>query len=168
MNTFLKLDGVKLNAAGYLVTVDGEKPVNHSAFVQEQNQAEFAIRVAEAIKGKNLKSSKVTRLEDIMAEVHRAMNTTVATSYVAAPTEPVRQLTKQLSDEALAFVDFQDQKAEVAEINRIMQQYNTINAIEKVGDYFSEGLVKMNQTKLYTIAEIQEAVTAIQTATSNK
>jgi len=168
MNTFLKLDGVKLNAAGYLVTVDGEKPVNHTAFVQEQNQAEFAVRVAEAIKGKNLKHSKVTSLEQIMAEVHRDMNTTVVTSYVAAPTEPERKLTKQLADEALEFVSFQDKKSDVAEINKIMQQYNTINAIEQVGDYFYEGLVKMNQIKLYNIAEIQAAVTAIQTATSNK
>jgi hypothetical protein len=37
-----------------------------------------------------------------------------------------------------------------------MNQFNKINDVEQVGDYFSEGLVKLN--KIYTIEEILAAV----------
>ncbi len=37
-----------------------------------------------------------------------------------------------------------------------MQTFNAINGVQSVGDYFSEGLVKLN--KIYTIEEILAAI----------
>lgn len=164
MNVFLKSNEVSLNAAGYLVAVvEGkEKPVNHPAFVAAQEKAEFTVRVSEAIKGKNFKVGEVADLKAIMAEVRNSLNTTKAVSYVDAPTAPSKTLTNQLADEAMAFVKFEDEKGKVAKINEAMQEFNAIAAIESVGDYFSEGLVRLNQTKLYTIDEVKSAVIAIQ------
>lgn len=162
MNTFLKLADVKLNAANYLVTVNGDKPVYHTAFVVQQEEAAVVVLTAEAIKGKTFKASKVDSLSAIMSEVRRNLNATSAVSYITIPTKPVGDLTSKLADEAMAFVNFDKSKAKAEELNSAMQAFNAINAIETTGDYFYENLVKL--TKIYTIAEVKAAMEAIQAA----
>ena len=44
-----------------------------------------------------------------------------------------------------------------------MNEFNSIADIESVGDYFTEGLVKLN--KIYSISEIQFAVESYELAT---
>jgi hypothetical protein len=111
MNTFLKLTDVKLNAANYLVTVNGDKPVYHPAFTAQQEEAAVVVLTAEAIKGKTFKASKVDSLSAIMSEVRRNLYATSAVSYVTIPTKPVGELTSKLADEAMAFVSFDKSKA---------------------------------------------------------
>jgi hypothetical protein len=159
MNTqFLTTKELSLNPAGYLVA--NGKPVTHAEFVVAQQKAEFTVRVAEAIKGKNFKSGNVDSLTAIMEEVRRTLSSTASVSYVETPTKPVGTLTSKLAEEAEAFVNFDKAKSRVSEVNNAMQEFNAIQAIETTGDYFSEGLVKLNN--IYTIAQIQTAVEAIQ------
>ena len=56
------------------------------------------------------------------------------------------------------FAKFEDEKGKVEQINLFMQEFNAISDVESVGDYFSEGVVKV--AKLYTIDEILKAVKA--------
>ena len=56
---FLKLVDVKLNAAGYLVSTQTDKPVNNEAFVRAQNEAHLFVSIANECKGRVFKSSEV-------------------------------------------------------------------------------------------------------------
>ncbi len=159
MNHFLKAESVKLNPAGYLVTNNKEeKPVNHPAFVVEQERAHYMVMLAAAIKGKNFKSTDVDNFAAIEKAVYDAINSEKVESYVAVPTKPNMELTNKLADEALAFINHGQDVSKANDINKVMNQFNTVKAIETVGDYFTEGLVKLKA--IYTIAEIQAAVEA--------
>jgi hypothetical protein len=147
---------IVINKAGYLVSVETNKPVTHTGFVVEQKQAEYVVKLAEAIKEKNFVSSKVDNLDDIKKQVWNDINKEAKKSYVPTPEKPTNDIQDQLTKFALDFVGYEDDKKKAEKINDFMQQFNTIDAIENVGDYFSEGLVKLN--KIYSIQEILEAV----------
>jgi len=152
---FLTSKGLDLNAAGYLISKDTKKPVNHAEFVKQQQAAEYTVKLAEAIKDKNFKSEKVDNLDAIKAEVRAAMSNNTRT-YVAEPTKPTSKVQDELVKYALDFLDFEDSKSESAEINKLMNEFNTINDVESVGDYFSEGVVKLNA--IYSIKTILAAI----------
>lgn len=154
---FLKSSELGLNPAGYLISNTTNKPVNHTAFVNAQNQADYLVRLASAIKGKTFTHGKLDNLEAIKAEVRKAMNNTNM-SYGTAPVKPVGDLTNKLADEAMAFINFDKTQSRFNQINEFMQQFNAIRGVEECGDYFSEGVVKMN--KIYSISDIQSAVEA--------
>jgi hypothetical protein len=153
----LKLNEVKINAAGYLVASKSEKPVNHLAFVAQQRAAEYTAKLAAAIKDANFKKGKVDSLVDIKAAVYQAINDAQEIVYVEAPKAPTNKIVDELEKYALDFVNHLDATSNVSEINAMMNQFNTIKAIETVGDYFSEGLVRL--TKIYTTKEILAAIT---------
>lgn len=152
---FLTAKNLELNAAGYLISKDTKKPVNHAEFVKQQQAAEFTIKLAEAIKDKNFKSGKVDNLDAIKAEVRAAMSNNTRT-YVDAPTKPTSKVQDELVKYALDFVNFEESKSETEEINKLMNTFNTINDVESVGDYFSEGVVKLNA--IYNIKTILAAI----------
>lgn len=153
---FLKLSDLKLNPAGYLINAKTEKPVNHEAFVKQQRAAEFTVKLAEAIKDKNFKCAKIDDFNTIKAEVLKAINEKSIKEFVATPKKPVSKVNEELVKYALDFVAFEEKKADIDKINQLMNEFEVIDAVENVGDYFSEGLVKLN--KIYTIKEILEAV----------
>jgi len=153
-NEFLKLEQLQLNPAGYLT--NGTKPVTHKEFVEAQKAAEYVVKLADAIKNKNFECGKVDNLAAIKAEVQAAINATSKKVYVTAPTKPVSAVNEELVQFALDFAKFEDEKGKIAKINEFMQQFSVINDVESVGEYFSEGLVKLS--KLYTTEEILEAV----------
>ena len=62
---FLNLSQIELNKAGYLVSTVTSKPVTHAAFVEQQTKADYIVRLAEAVKGKTFKASKVDNLETV-------------------------------------------------------------------------------------------------------
>ena len=155
MNTFLKLNGLSLNPAGYLVDKKADKPVNHTAFVEQQAKAHYVVSLAAAVKGKTFKCGKLDDLAAIKAEVKAAIGNTTR-SYVSAPTKPTSKVNDEMVEFALNFAKFEDEKGKVAQINEFLNQFNAILDIETVGDYFSEGVVKL--AKIYTVDEIKAAV----------
>lgn len=153
---FLKLNEVTLNPAGYLVSTTTDKPVTHKEFVEQQKRAHYVVKLAEAIKDKNFKPCKVDDLDAITKQVQADIDATSVLNYVTAPEKPVSAVNDEMVQFALDFAAYGDAKEQTNKINTFMQTFNAINGVQSVGDYFSEGLVKLN--KIYTIAEILEAV----------
>ena len=141
---FLKLEELKLNAAGYLVSAMSGKPVNNQMFVEQQRNAEYIVKLAVAIKNANFTPNKIDDLESIKAEVRASMTSSVRT-YVTAPSKPVSQVNEELIKFALDFNAYEDVKLQTEKINTFMNQFNTIKDTEEVGDYFTEGVVKLSQ-----------------------
>jgi hypothetical protein len=154
MNSFLKLSELSLNPANYLVSADG-KPVNHAEFVNQQRAAEYIVKLAAATAGKTFKTGKVDNLDAIKASVRAAIADTNQ-SYVTAPAKPVSEVNDAMVKYALDFVNYETAKEGASKVNEFMQQFNKINDVESVGEYFTEGVVKLN--KIYTISEILSAV----------
>ena len=153
---FLTSKDLSLNAANYLISSSSKKPVAHLEFVRQQQAAEYLVKLAEAIKDKTFTASKVDNLAAIKAEVLRSIKEVTVVQYATAPTEPTSALLDELVKYAEDFDSYHDTKVSVSKINEFMNQFNKINDVEQVGDYFSEGLVKLN--KIYTIEEILAAV----------
>ncbi len=153
---FLKSKEITLNPAGYLVSKTTSKPVSHEAFVKQQKAAEFTIKLAEAIKDKTFTTAKIDNLSDIKAEVLAAINAKNVKEFVTSPTKPTSLANEELVKFALDFVKYDEDKSTVDKINSVMAEFDVIDAVESVGDYFSEGLTKLN--KIYTIEEILAAV----------
>jgi hypothetical protein len=153
---FLTSKDLSLNAANYLISSSSKKPVAHLEFVKQQQAAEYLVKLAEAIKDKTFTESKVDNLAAIKAEVLRSIKEATVVQYATAPTEPTSALLDELVKYAEDFDSYHDTKVSVSKINEFMNQFNKINDVEQVGDYFSEGLIKLN--KIYTIEEILAAV----------
>lgn len=153
---FLKLNEISLNPAGYLVSTETNKPVNHKEFAEQQKRAHYVVKLSEAIKDKNFKPCKVDNLDEIAKQVQADIDAKDVTNYVAAPEKPTSKVQEELIQFALDFASYDDKKAQADKINTFMQTFNAINGVQSVGDYFSEGLVKLN--KIYTIEEILAAV----------
>lgn len=152
---FLTAKQLELNAAGYLISKESKKPVNHVDYVKQQQSAEYLVKFAEAIKDKNFTASKVDNLQEIKASVIAAINNT-AKSYVSAPSKPTSKVQDELVKYALDFVNYEDSKIETSKMNEIMNEFNKIDDVELVGDYFTEGVVKLNA--IYSIKQILAAV----------
>jgi len=156
MNEFLKSSELTLNPANYLVSKKTEKPVTHTAFVEQQKRAHYVVKLAEALEGKNFKACKVDDLDAIVKQVQAEIDAADVKNYVAAPSKPTSAVQEELVKFALDFASYEGDKEKVNKINTFMQSFNAIAGVEEVGDYFSEGLVKLN--KIYTIEEILAAV----------
>lgn len=154
---FLKSSELELNPAGYLIGKKSGKPVSHEAFVSQQKSAEYIVKLSEAIKGKTFTTNKVDSLDAIKAEVRAAIAGT-AKKYVSDPEKPVSKVNEEMIKFALDFNDYEDAKVVNKKINEFMEQFSAIDDVETVGDYFSEGTVKLNN--IYTIEQILNAVKA--------
>lgn len=153
---FLTSKDLKLNPAGYLINKTTNKPVTHADFVSQQKNAEYIVKLADAIKDANFTCGKVDNLEEIKASVMAAINAKNVKEYIAVPSKPVSKANEELVKFALDFVAYEENKSEVEMINKIMAQFDSIEAVESVGEYFSESLIKLN--RIYTMAEILKAV----------
>lgn len=153
---FLKSSQLELNPAGYLISTETKKPVYLGSFIQQQLSAEYIIRMAEAVKGKTFVAGKLDNLDAIRNQVKNEMFAQQTKNYVATPKQPQSKLNDELVEYALNFAKFQESVDATSKINTFMNQFNKIDDVEQVGDYFEEGLVKL--TKIYTIKEILAAV----------
>lgn len=156
---FLKLNELSLNPAKYLVSTVTNKPVNNRNFYNQQKDAEMIIKLSEKIKDKNFKQVEVDCIESIKKEVIEELNSTKLIEYRKVPEAPKSKTLDELVNYALNFNKFEDEKSKIEEINKTMNNYNTIYDVENAGEYFHEDIVKLN--KIYTISEILEAVTLI-------
>lgn len=155
---FLKLNDLELNPAKYLIAKKSQKPVTHAAFVAQQQSAHYIVSLASAIKGKTFKADKLDSLDAIKAEVRAAIDAKNTREYVAAPTKPVSKVNDEMVQFALDYAKFKTDESKAKELNKIMAEFDAIDGVESVGDYFSEGLVKLN--KIYSTDEILAAVKA--------
>lgn len=155
---FLKSEDLELNSAKYLVSKKTGKPVKHSMFVKEQEGAEYLTKLVDAMEGKNFKQTKVDNLNDIKAQVVKSMSESSVREYVKNGKAPVSKTIEDLTDFAMKFSAYHDDVDKNSSINAIMNEYNKIDDVEKVGDYFAEGIVKLN--KIYSTKEILAAAQA--------
>lgn len=156
---FLKQSEIELINGGYLSAKDGS-PISHVAFVAAQEQAHYLVTLATNLKGKNFKATKVDSFQDCVNETVKQINSANTVKYEAAPTAPAMELKNKLAEEAMAWINFNKSTSETEKVNQAMQQFNVLRDFEEHGLFFSEGIVKLN--KIYSIAEILEAVKAIQ------
>jgi len=153
---FLTSKDLVLNPAGYLINKTTKRPVGHVDFVSQQRSAEYIVKLADAIKDKNFKCGDVDNLEVIKRAVMASINSKNVKEYVKTPAKPTSKVSDELVKFAMDFLTYEDDKQEVEQINKLMDQFSAIEAIESVGDYFTEGLVKLNA--IYTTAQILAAV----------
>jgi len=152
---FLTSKNLSLNKAGYLVSTESKKPVTHVNFVNQQKAAHYLVSLAEAIKDKNFVVGQIDNLAAIKAEVVKSINEATVVQYATAPAQPTSKVLDELIKYATDFDSYHDGVEDADKINSIMNQFNSINDVESVGEYFSEGLVKLS--KIYTIKEILAA-----------
>lgn len=130
--------------------------VTNPEFVEAQEKAHYVITFATVAKGKKLVADKVTTLDEIKAEVKELLSKK-DTCYFEKPAEVVGKITQQMKDEALAFIQYNEDLAKTAKLNKFMQDFNIINEFESTGLFFEEG-ISPKLSKIYTIKEIKKAV----------
>jgi hypothetical protein len=152
---FVKNGELNLVNGGYMVTGEKNTPVYNEAFVAIQKHAEWVVTFAEKAKGKDFVGKAPDSIEDVRAEVLKALSKS-AVEYVATPKKVKGELTTKLQAEALAFINFNSQSSKVEKVNRFLQQFNVVQEFEEFGLYFTEDICKLN--RIYTIKEIVAAV----------
>lgn len=151
---FLKVSDVSLQNGGYLSNTEGA-PVSNSEFVAAQKRAEYVVTFARLAKGKDFKGKKADSLDELRAEVTKALSQQ-SVKFVEAPTAPERTLTDNLAAEALKFMDFKAQESKVEKVNQFLQEFTVLHDFETFGLFFESEIVKLN--KIYTLEEIKNAV----------
>jgi len=154
MKNFLKKADLQLINGGY-VCDSKENPVTNLEFIKAQQHAEYIVTFAEMAKEKDFKGKKADCLIELTASVKNALKAK-DTVYVKAPSKVKKPLTKQLADEAMAFMSFEKDTSKVEKINLFLKQFDSLNEFETFGLFFEPGIVKLN--KIYKMKEIIEAV----------
>jgi hypothetical protein len=155
---FVKKGELALINGGYMVTGEKQTPVFNEDFVFVQRHAEWVVTFAEKAKGKDFVGKRADSIEDVKAEVRKALSSK-GIEYVKTPKVVKQDLTDKLQAEALAFIKYQDETSKVTKVNKFLQQFNIVQEFEEFGLYFTEDICKLN--KIYTIEEIVTAVTEV-------
>jgi hypothetical protein len=155
---FVKKDGLKLINGGYLVAKD-DTPVFNEQFVRIQLRAEYVVKFAELAKGKNFTATKVDTLQDLEKEVREALNKIKPIVFVNVSAVGEMPITKALKDEALSFINFQEDTTKAEKINSFLQEFVILQEFEEFGLFFEENVVKLN--KIYTMKDVIDAVTSV-------
>lgn len=156
---FLKLVDVKLNEAGYLVSVKTDKPVNNEAFVNAQNEAHLFVSIANECKGKKFKAEEVSTFSSIVDKVKKSLSEEAVYEYETAPKKPALSISDKIAAEGVAFAEFEGKQSKAAKVNKLLAQFEAIRKTEQVGEYFEEGVV--NLKKLYSIDDLVTAAKII-------
>tara|TARA_R110000868_G_scaffold179968_2_gene420417 strand:+ start:132 stop:626 length:495 start_codon:yes stop_codon:yes gene_type:complete len=152
---FLKNGQVELVNGGYLSTKEGGNPVSNAEYVKAQQHAEYVVTFATLAKGKDFVGKRADSLVDLQNEVSKALAAKKKV-FVAKPTAIEKTLTKQLQDEAMAFMNFEENSSKVDKVNNFLQQFAVLDEFEIFGLFFESDIVKLN--KLYTMSEVVTAV----------
>lgn len=142
---------------GYL-SKDAKKvvPVANQVFVDAQKHAEYIVTFAKMAKGKDFNGKKADSIEELKARVSKALSIS-DTEYVKKPKAVKQKLSKQLANEALNFINHQEDLSKNEKINEFLQKFNTIDRYEKIGLFFSkEDICEVE--KIYTMEEIIASV----------
>lgn len=131
------------------------QPIGNAIFVEAQKQAEYIVTFAKMTKGKDFKGAEPYDLNVFRNEVVEALSEK-DTVYVNAPKKVEQKLNKQLTEEALAFINYEEKVEETNKINNFLQKFNVISEFEETGLFWDDEIVKID--KIYTIKEITDAV----------
>lgn len=150
---FLKLEDLKLNAGGYLVSAD-DKPVYHEGFVNAQKEAHLLVSIANECEGKVFKSGPVSSFTDIVAKVKAKVSSEEVYEYVSAPLKE-ESILDQITAAGVAFSEHTDEVEKVKKTNNLMVPFEDIRKVEKAGMYFTEGVCELK--KLYSVDDLVKA-----------
>ena len=156
---FLKLVDVKLNEAGYLVSVKTDKPVKNEAFVRAQNEAHLFVSIANECKGKKFKAAEVSVFASIVDKVKKSLSEEAIYEYETAPKKPDLSIADKIAAEGVAFAEFEGKQSKASKVNKLLAQFEAIRKTKQVGEYFEEGVV--NLKKLYSIDDLVTAARII-------
>jgi hypothetical protein len=156
MTQFLKSTEVTVKNGGYLFS-KAEKPVRNEEFENIQRHAEYIITLSEKLEGKDLKGSKPVNIQDIKNEVIKALNKDKTIEFIALPSKVKLELGDQLKEEALAFLNNQDEISKTEKINDFLQKFKILKQYEEFGLFFEDG-ISVRLTKIYTLEEVVGAV----------
>ncbi len=158
MGKFKKAGEIQLVNGGYLSDKD-ENPITNSEFVTAQLRAHRLVCIAAAMEGKNFTTQKVDSMDAIIAQVDAQLSATVSTQFVTVPKVKKGELTQQLAQEALSFMEAGEKAGNAEYINSQMQEFQIINEFEAHGLFFKSGITKLE--KIYTIKDITKAAKAV-------
>lgn len=157
-SNFKTVKEVVLAKGGYLADAKTNKPVSNKEFEAAQLRAERLVAIAAKMKGKTFKVAKVDNIHDIVREVEAELNSTRVEEFVKVPKIKIGKLTKQLEDEAAAFVKGAIDSDNAQALNDKLQEFIVINDFETTGLFFTNKISKLK--KIYTMKEI---ITAAET-----
>jgi len=153
---FLKSKEVKLVGDGYLVNQEGT-PINNENFVDAQKMAEYVVAFAEVAKTKDFKGKTADDIVDVKSEVLSKLSKKDEVKYLETPAKPKTPTTSKLAEEALKFIEHDEEKTKVDKVNTYLNRFNSIYEFENFGLFFDDSeIVKLD--KIYTMSEIIEAV----------
>lgn len=157
---FLTKADLELKNGGYLVTTEGQVPVNHEEFLTLQKEAHYLVNLANTVRATDFEVKDVITFESVVKQVTEKLNDEKRT-YVNAPEAAKTPTLDKLQKEALAWLGNKADEGKVEKLNRIMQKFNIIAEFEEFGLYFStDKIVKLQA--LYTLEQIVEAVTTLE------
>ena len=158
MKKFLKKSELQLVNGGYL-SDKAENPVFNQQFVDAQKHADYIVEFAKLAKTKDFKGKKADTIQDLKKELSELLDSKRQVEFIKQPTLKERPITEKLKEEALSFINFNEQSEKTTKINEFLQQFAVIDEFSQFGLFFEDGIVKLN--KLYTMEEVIQSVTEI-------
>lgn len=158
MKKFLKKSELQLVNGGYL-SDKAENPVFNQQFVDAQKHADYIIEFAKLAKTKDFKGKKADSILDLQKELSEMLSNKKTKEFVKQPKNVETPTTDKLKEEALAFINFNEQSEKTTKINEFLQQFAVIDEFSQFGLFFEDGIVKLN--KLYTMEEVVSAVSEV-------
>ena len=157
---FLKNGELELVNGGYLVSKEGQTPVNHEEFVQLQKEAHYLINLANTVRATDFEVKEAITFDDVVKQVTLKLNDEKRT-YVNVPEAEKTPTLDKLQKDALAWLSNKDGERKVEKLNRILQKFNILAEFSEFGLYFStDKIVKLQA--LYSLEQVVEAVTTLE------
>lgn len=158
---FYNKEQITLMNGGYLSDPEGN-PVTNKKFIKAQRAASYVITLAELAEGKTFKAKEADSLEELFAAVKERMEAIPTVEFVKIGKAPEQPLTKQLKDEALAFIAHKDGEVITKKINDYLQKFVILQQFEEHGLFFTPAETPIRfQKKIYSMAEVIEATTKV-------
>lgn len=161
---FLKQEELELKNGGYLYSTKG-KSVYNKEFVDLQKEASFIFKLYEINEKNNHRLVRnrpikgILTKEQMLEKASELAFKETAIEFITIPEEPNSSLKDQLKSEALEFIHHDEEVELITRVNKYMQRFNILVDFESHGLFFEKGQSKLN--KIYTIAEITEAVQSV-------
>lgn len=157
---FLKNNELELVNGGYLVSTEGQTPVNHDEFVTLQKEAHYLVSLADKVRATDFEVKEAITFDSVVREVTEKLNDEKRV-YVEKATAQATPTLDALQKEALAWLVNKKDEGKTEKLNRIMQKFNVIAEFTEFDLYFStDKIVKLQA--LYSLEEILEAVTTLE------
>ena len=155
MSKFVKKSELQLLNGGYVSDKDGA-PVTNADFIAAQKRAEYVVTFAKHAKNKDFVGKETDCLAECRADVAKELDELNKVEFIKAPKKVAKKLSDQLADEAMAFMNWEEESTKVEKINAFLTDFKVLKDFEDHGLFFEDGIVKLN--KIYTIKDVTKAV----------